>query len=402
MGDDVYVNMYFSSVYEGDGLKMSIRANLPSDDQVSVRINTNTRGRTVRFRIPDWVAGEVAVTGGIAAEEGGYLVFGDLTAGTILNFTFPMEVKVYDLPDNPHMIAFKYGPVVLSCGLGVSNPDREEGAGILVRASQADKSVNPVILVDTGSVREWMDNVAQNLQRMENDKEGQVQFCLNNTNRGELIYTPHYRRHGQRYGLYMTFAVRDSREPERLSGRIFPRHCTHQSEVGDSQEPGRLSGQGEAEIVLDSVTVFDNNNSELSHHLQYSGNDGAAVGSFRGRTYRYSCGWFGYDLAIAGPDKNLVQYLNTTYTTADSGRAFDIYINDRLFVREKIVNQEAEADPDGFYTRRRQIPEELLREGRTGVGSQAGKPVITVKIQATNGPAGGLYGISVTGQVRKD
>lgn len=374
MDNDVYVNMYFSSTYNRGGLSMTVSADLPADDQVSVNITGNTQGKTVRFRIPDWAAGEVTVTGASYTEESGYMVFRGLTAGTTLTFTFPMEVKVYDLPDNPDMIAFKYGPVALSCGLGDSNMDKEEGAGILVRAPQADKSINTIVLVDTDSVEEWKENLAENMERIGNSADGQVQFRLNHTDRSDLVYTPHYRQYTQRYGLYMVFASKDS-------------------EVLQLQLLEQKKKRREAEAAADSIMVFDNNNSEKSHNLQGDG----GMGSANGRTYRDTWSWFSYDLAIADPSVYPEQYLNLTYAAVDVNRTFDVYINDELFVHETIVNKGVDIDSDGFYIVRRQIPEKYLKAGKTGtVQEQQGKPVITVKIQATKGPAGGLYGISVS------
>lgn len=378
MGADVYVNMYFASTYDRNGLGMKVEANMPASEEVKVTITKNDQDKAVRFRIPDWIpeGKTVSVQGADYREENGYLVLEGLTAGTELTLTLPMEAVAYDLPDNPDVIAFKYGPIALSCGLGTNGLDKEEGAGILVRAPQADKAVNGIVIVSTDSVGQWKENLAENLVRMEDSADGQVQFRLENTNRPELVYTPHYRQYQQRYGLYMTFASGDS-------------------QVLQDMLLKEKQAMREKEAASDIITVFDDNNTEWSHNLKTSGYSG--YGTFGGRMYRDSNGggWFSHDLVI--DEDAPVQYLNTTYTTADNGRTFDIYINDELFAHETITNTDVEADEEGFYTVCRQIPEEYLTGAKTGeVKEQSGKPVITVKIQSTGGPAGGLYGISVT------
>ena len=41
--------------------------------------------------------------------------------------------------------------------------------------------------------------------RIEDSEDGKVQFKLNNTDSADLIYTPHFMRYKERYGLYMMF-----------------------------------------------------------------------------------------------------------------------------------------------------------------------------------------------------
>ena len=383
MDGGVYVNMFFSSRYNADGLDLTMDANIPNKDTVTITVEENENNTPVKVRRPDWAAGEITVTkNGEAvtpAEDGGYMVFEGLKKGDELTFTFPMVVKAYDLPDNTDMIAFKYGPVVLCCGLGTNDLDKEQGAGILVRAPQADSTINTVVLIEGDkTVDEWKAEAAQNLIRIEDSEDGLVQFKLQGTDRDdELVYSPYYAMHTQRYGIYMTFANTDS--------------PLLQDQIRKEKEEIR-----DQESSSDSIEVFDGgNNSERSHNLKTNGYSN--VGTYAGRTFRdagqTSEDWFSYDLKITRDVAK--QYLLTTYTTADVNRSFDIYINDKFFVTERITNEAAEGGANVFYTERREIPEEYL----TGDGvrtDENGNPYITVRFQGNGtSPAGGLYGISV-------
>src|SRR5699024_10535938 len=115
--------------------------------------------------------------------------------------------------------------------------------------------------------------------RIEDTEDGQVQFVLRNTvDGGDLVYTPHYERHGERYGLYMTLEVPDS-------------------EAAQADILKRKEQERETAIVIDSLTTFDNNNAEASKNVKSSN---SSVGTFSDRTYRHanSGGWFSYDLEV--------------------------------------------------------------------------------------------------------
>lgn len=381
MDGGVYVNMFFSSKYSADGLDLTMDANIPNEDTVTITVEGNENNTPVKVRKPDWAAGEITVTKNgetvTPAEDGGYMVFEGLEADDELTFTFPMEVKAYDLPDNKDMISFKYGPVVLCCGLGTNDLKKEQGAGILVRAPQADSTINTVVLVEDKTVDEWKAEAAQNLVRIEDSEDGLVQFKLQGTDRDdELVYSPYYAMHTQRYGIYMTFANTDS--------------PILQDQILKEKQEAR-----DEESSSDSIEVFDENNSELSHNLQKYG--WTTVGAFGGRTYRDAgtapTDGFSYDLKITpGVAK---QYLLTTYTTADANRSFDILINGEPFVTETITNEAAAGGSNVFYTVRREIPEKYLT-GDQVQKDDNGNPYITVKFQGNGtSPTGGLYGISV-------
>lgn len=105
------------------------------------------------------------------------------------------------------------------------------------------------------------------------------------------------------------------------------------------------------------------------------------TGRFGERTYREAAegGWFAWDLDVL-PDQP--QELVITYWGSDSGRRFDVLVND-----QKIASEELAAEKPGeFYDRVFPLSGALV----------SGKTNVTVKIQASPQTwAGGIYGVRI-------
>ncbi len=388
---DVYVNMYFSSTFAfgKQNLKLTQTANIPNKDEVTVSVaaidgSKVAAGTNLKFRIPDWVAGEAAILVNgeklVAADskENGYVTVADVKAGDVIKLTFPMEVRAYTTQDNRGFAAFRYGPVALSAALGTNNIEGSSPNGILVRVGTKDSTCQTVITVQNMTVEEWLGKITENLVRIEDSQDGKVQFKLNNTDSPDLIYTPHFMRYKERYGLYMTFE-----EPG--------------SEAGQKRIRDRKERLREEEMAVDVLTNFDENNSEFAKNLKY---EKSTTGSFNGRLYRdaQKDGWFSYDMQInPEAEKN---YLKCTWYSGDKGRSFGLYINGEK-LQDVSINEEAGTNV--FYTDTIEIPDKYWREPEykkdsTGafVLDEAGKkiPVINVKFQGNGAQyVGGLYGI---------
>ena len=221
--EKIYVNLYFSSKYwyQERNLLLTQKANLPNSEAVLFTVaaidgKAILAGTALYFRIPGWCAGEPAVkvngksrTPNISA---GYLVIHDLVNGDEIQLNFPMEVTYEALTDDPHLVAFRYGPVVLSADMGTWDMNATNPNGILVQVAVRDASVQDEIRIKKGdNLTAWKANIAANLVRIEDSPDGKIQFQLKGTNRDdELIFSPHYRRYRERYGIYLTLAGPDA------------------------------------------------------------------------------------------------------------------------------------------------------------------------------------------------
>nr|WP_303046850.1 DUF6805 domain-containing protein [Bacillus sp. MRMR6] len=137
---------------------------------------TGEMNKTLKFRIPDWAPSNPELKiNGVPVEdytvEGGYIVLTQSwTDGTTIELDFPMEVVLYDLPDNENVVAFKYGPG-------------------------------------------WKENIKENLVKT----EGKLEFTLKGTDadNGILTFTPHFERYEDRYGIYFELVTADSESYQR-------------------------------------------------------------------------------------------------------------------------------------------------------------------------------------------
>lgn len=374
LDDTIYVNMYFSSEYSDGIVNLKQEVNLPNEDVVKFTIGT-IGDKVLRLRYPNWAAenATVKLNGTVisASVENGYITLENLQNGDALELIFPMEVVIYDTPDDPNYVAFKYGPAVLAARLGEEDVDAVVGAGIMVYAS-AYRETTKMLILDNTTVTEWKDNVAENLVRIEDNKEtGDVQFKLKETDQDDtLIYTPYYSLHDERYGIYMYLAELDS---EILQQKILRDRRERRDEA----------------VRQAYLTDFDSNNQkEKEYNLQYYN---SGTGEYNNKNYRdagYN-GWFSYDFPITQGEIN---YLSTTYTISDSGRHFELFINNELFVNETITNDgivdgiQFTVSDSGFYTVRREIP---------SLHTQSSN-LINVRFQGTGESyVGGLYGVSI-------
>lgn len=393
---NVWVNLYFSSQYDhaDSNMRITQEADFPNDDTVRITVDALTgsqlaEGATLRLRVPDWVAGEptLTVNGSVVSPNvrQGYIVLDEVAAGDVIELTTPMEVVAYDTPDNADFVAFKYGPTVLSAGLGTENMTGWGSVGVSVRIALAPSAdVQQTVTVATETTQQWYDDIAENVERIEDNADGEAQFVLKNTrDGGDLIYTPHYSQHGQRYGIYMNFEVPDS--------------PAAQQAILDEKKRQR-----DAARFIDVLTTFDNNNGEAAKNLKTGGT--TSVGVHNGRQYRHanSNGWFSYDMAVDPAAST--NRLETTYFSGDNGRSFAIYLNDALFKTQQITNA---AGSGVFYEVVDTIPAQYLTgpnvrykvdaAGNPVLDGQGNRiPVVTVRYQSTGGFAGGVFGVATS------
>lgn len=373
-GNTLYVNMFFGSTVtdENLGLELVQDANIPNEDTVTFTVTRIGEGTSVALRQPEWLAGDAVIMVNNVEQqltaENGFFVLDNLKNGDVVSYTMPMQVEVESTADNVNFVAFKYGPVVLAAELGTNALDASGPNGILVRQATKDASAKDTITVQNMSVDEWKANVTDNLVRIEDSEDGKVQFQLKNTDSEELIFSPYYELHDQRYGIYMNLEEPDSQAAQ---DRILA-------------EKEKLRDQ---EVSVDYLDSFDDNNSERAKNLVTDGD--TSVGSYLGRTYRHanSGGWWSYDLKV-DPDAEH-NYLVCTYVSTDDGRSFKIQIDDQDFQNVALNSGQPR---DTFYDVTYEIPKEVIESART---DKDGNTFITVKFLSTGGLAGGLYGIRV-------
>ncbi|MBW4085817.1 beta-L-arabinofuranosidase domain-containing protein [Paenibacillus sp. S150] len=330
----IVVNQYVSSALNAEqhGLKLLQSANLPYTDTVRFTISTrqvHINPLALKLRLPDWLAGEpevllngqphsAAIFGGCAVLS---KVWGD---GDTVQLRLPMKLAWFNLPDAEHVLALKYGPAVLSAGLGTQDMT-ESATGVAVSVPTRNMLVKDFITV-AESPEEWLKNFDQHYVRLEQDEPA---FALRGTDEDtRLVFTPHYKQHSERYGIYWRLVEADSAELQQhiLQGKL-------QQRVQDA--------------TLDSLPV-GNDQYELEHGILGRNTSVDTWDGFNIRKAEHG-GWFSYRLKTA-PNKD--NYLSVTYFSGNNGKEIAIYVDGKLLVQETLFTDKARS----FYAKSYLIP----------------------------------------------
>ncbi len=220
-GKDIYVNLFLSSELEDKelGIKLIQETALPLENRVCFTIMTKAETEAaIHIRIPSWAEGKsvhISSEGvSVINEEGEYLtVRGGFKDGDKLEVVFGMGVSAEGLPDCDNVFAFRYGPVVLSAGLGNKNMiDGTTGVNVTIPTNKIVES--EYLTVAEGSISDFIGNIKEHLLR-DGDT---LRFILKGTDR-ELGFTPHYTKTRERYGIYWYFLDKDSDREEEMDRR---------------------------------------------------------------------------------------------------------------------------------------------------------------------------------------
>ncbi len=319
-GNSLYVIRYTSSsvMLEEKGLKITQIAKLPN---VTFKISGKGQGDIV-LRVPDWCADEPTLKfNGAetdAREKDGFIRLSrEWQDGDTIEYTIPLAVSACGLPDNENVAAFRYGPWVLSANLG-NNEMTTSTTGVNVTVPLLDTSVSDIIVIKDESVKKWLGRIEENLVR----KGDTPEFTLKGTDR-DLTFSPHYKQHQNRYGIYFRLADADTGLPKNEADKY---------------------------VIVDSFPV-GNDQYEFSHNLKC---DKSGSGNHMGLIFRHAepNGYFSYDMAV---EKNTSNYLKVKYFSGDVGRSFRILVDGET-LQEVVVEN---VNPNGFYDAYYKIPEEI-------------------------------------------
>ncbi|HEU5075589.1 MAG TPA: beta-L-arabinofuranosidase domain-containing protein, partial [Polyangiaceae bacterium] len=217
---DLYVNMYVSSTlrWESRGLELHQTADVPLSPSVAFTIDSAPADAvTIKFRKPWWLAlGElprITVNGEplcIDSVAGYFEVARVWAAGDVVELTLPADVRVSRLPDNPNAVAFTYGPVVLSAGMGTEQMITEPQWASEKAMIPEGVSIKDTISIQNGSIEDWIANIDQNLTQT----PGTLDFSLQGTDEdANLTFSPQYLRHSERYGIYFVLQGEQGEAP---------------------------------------------------------------------------------------------------------------------------------------------------------------------------------------------
>ncbi|MGN0181347.1 MAG: beta-L-arabinofuranosidase domain-containing protein, partial [Candidatus Ornithomonoglobus sp.] len=298
----IVVNQYISSALTDtdNNIKLTQNSVLPDGDTAVFTvepINGASQRADITLRIPEWTAAAptIKVNGEAISytRSAGYAsVEREWKSGDTLEITLPMEIRAYGLADSDTVEAFKYGPTVLS--VGWDNTDTaEQSHGMAVRKPKNKSDVNEYVEInpDYGTREDWLENVNENMLKT----EGKLEFTMRNTDQA-LVFTPHYSKYKERYGIYWYITDNGEREEDE-----------------------------DNYITIDSIELAHDQQENGHGYSQENSTGYEATGAMPNYREILSGGYADYQMAV---EKGTVNYLSVTYYSGDAGRKMSIYAGD--------------------------------------------------------------------------
>ncbi len=269
----------------------------------------------------------------------------------------PLGIKSYTLPDNAGTVyGFKYGPLVLAAELGaddkmttyqigvqcdvcqykiINGEERKISSGYGGTSNQGTFTSETLSVPSDISVDEFIENIEDYLVR-DGDT---LNFTLNGTDWSgstPLKFSPYYRIHDQRYGVYWLFSGND---PEQVQERIL-----------SSKESGR-----ETNVTLSGVGIGYGSQTEGNKDtypcMEEAGN--GSVGDMGALTrYAKAGGSFSYLFKV---DKTKKNYITCQYSPEDNGKTMVIKVGDTVIATDKLDNGGSE-----IYFKKYEIPDSVV------------------------------------------
>jgi len=256
-GKDLWVTFYVSSKldWKDRGLALTQTTDLPLTNTVSFTITAApTDAVALKFRKPYWVSTcqvGISVNGQTVTpvESSGFFSVSQVwKAGDTVELAFPLLVQVSRLPDNQNSVAFTYGPIVLSAGLGTASMTTEPH-GVQVLKASRPAGIQETIAINSGTtINAWLADIQNNLVQT----PGKLEFNLKNTDSdGKLVFIPHYSRYKDRYGIYwkLSGTAGGSATPNVVCPTVAP------SGTGGSSGSGGATGGGSGGITSTGGTA---------------------------------------------------------------------------------------------------------------------------------------------------
>ncbi|MBV9946177.1 MAG: glycoside hydrolase family 127 protein, partial [Myxococcales bacterium] len=157
-GKNLWVTYYVSSTlnWQERGLSVTQTTDLPLSSKVTFTITAAPSDAvSLNFRKPDWTATcsvGIAVNGQPVTvdESGGFFSVSRVwKTNDTVELDFPLFPQVSRTQDNPNAVAFTYGPIVLSAGLGTASMTTM-GTGIEVLAATKPTGIQDTIKITSG------------------------------------------------------------------------------------------------------------------------------------------------------------------------------------------------------------------------------------------------------------
>ena len=293
-GNTLFVNLFMPAdvVWRDGRMRVGIETAFPRGEEVKLTVEAATsRERTIALRLPGWCeAPSLAVNGEpVAVERGpGYARLSRRwRAGDEVTLRLPMQVVAEPTPDDPDLLAFRQGPLVLAANMGAGDE-----RGMLL----------PPALVSEGAPR---------LERVTGDP---FAHRLVGAVPEEVVLRPFFDQYENRTAVY------------------FPRFTR---EAWKAQEADFRAAQAtERELAARTLDVIHlgEMQPERDHDFRTNQSDVIAFGGRNGRTAWWGEGNF-IEFALAVGDGPVV--LRALYWGEETNKDFRVIVDGQVIARER-------------------------------------------------------------------
>jgi hypothetical protein len=338
----LYVNEFIGSEldWKEKGLTLRQETRFPDEEQSRITLHCSSPVELeIKVRHPGWARrGFELKVNGEAVEAGTPSSYVSIKRawkdGDQIEIKMPFELREEGFADKPDREAVLDGPLVLAAAIDVKKPT----PGIVSAPGQWLGELRPV-------ANETATFDAP-VFRIPGEEKTET-----------LTLKPFYKIYQKKYEVYW-----DQFTPEQWQSR-------------EKDQAAELDKRRQIEArTVDSVNPGEEQN-ERDHNEK---GEKSNSGDFGDHFYRDAAdgGWFSWDLKIL-PDAP--QELVLTYWGEDRGRQFDILVDGQKLATERLTA----SHPGVYFDQAYPLPPELTR----------GKHTVTVKVQASNTWAGGVFGV---------
>lgn len=310
----IYIGQYVSSRLKDEKRNITLKMDVEVRENILLtkisveQLSDNEVG--IYLRIPEWLEKEAEVyLNGISTKvvnkDGFIKIHRKWMQSDIVAVQMQMTLRVHELPDNKNVAAFSYGPYLLSAGLGNVMMDLTT-TGVDVLVPQKEIAVKDYLVLENVDVSKWLNNIEKYMVK----EKGKIAFHLYNQGE-ELIFTPHYARYQERYGIYWRLYKKESKD---LKGVME-----------------KANWVKKLKSVMTDIIPIGNDQYELAHKIKGEKTDTQRLD---GHPYRFcrADGWFSYQMKLGAGKHKLCMSL----CRQDAGNGYQILLDEVLLVEECI------------------------------------------------------------------
>jgi DUF1680 family protein len=351
---DVFINLFIPSRmdWKEQGISLTQTTRFPDEAATQIVINKSARF-SLHLRYPNWVEQgklELRVNGktiNVQKKPGDYIALERRwKKGDKVELILPMHTELEKMPDGSNYYAILHGPIVLAAKTQpfaneqLSYFSDDSRMGHIAQGKMCPLEAAPFLLGNSRKFIQQLKPVAG--KSLTFNASG----LINGQDLQSIELIPFFRLHESRYAIYWPYTTAADLEKSRA----------------------KAAADEHARITLQAKTI---------DHF-YKGEQSEA-GIYNGRHWRHTRAWFSYELNDKQQEAKILQI---TYAGIDSGRRFEIRLNDVVIARVR-----SQANSQEFFTVDYAIPADLVKNAN-------GK--YTLKFVAETGSvAGGIYGVKL-------